>query len=413
MPNFYTKLVRKWTQAKVKKSNQSVTLSSTSSSSLSSGYKSGSDSFEKPKSKKSIKNKVTPPENHLQKHYQNFQVLAVKSESKLILADKINSKEQVIIKQVYKNKANSTAQYLNPNPAKNTKNLPNEIYFSKLAYKHCPQFTLPVLHYSYSPENANTYTMVQPKFGMSLFDFMKSRRKCLTINESKYIFKQVIVALTLLQKHKIFHLDLKEENILINSTTYAIKLIDFDVAHDQKINQNVRVGSPFFISPEVYLGRSCTKNLHKHDVWSLGISLFSSLTGQIPYKNINEIILQEIYKHENSSSYFDLKPILIALAEAEGRNGSMTSSEYSQNFTQIANTDFFTEDKKHLFLCQYFVPSSVQFLDDLPRNQNQVRLVVERRQFDDLLEVFNLCWMVDYKNRGTLRDLLKCRFFRE
>ena len=164
---------------------------------------------------------------------------------------------------------------------------PIEVDLAREAYRVCPQFTLPVLHYSVDEKY---YTFVQEEFGCSLYDFMFNRQAALSLNEAKYVYKQVLVCLINLQNAGIFHLDIKEENILVCPETLSIRVIDFGVSRTGPVPRFRKVGSKEFYSPEILLGCSNYVSLPKHDVWSLGVAVYSSLTGKVPYENLEDLL---------------------------------------------------------------------------------------------------------------------------
>ena len=182
-----------------------------------------------------------------------------------------------------------------------------ELIMAKAAYAVVPEFTLPVI---YSKKTRNTsesssksdlgsnksadpsgqVIMVQEKYGKSLYDVMAKDQQVLPFKNLRYIYWQVLLAVNLLQKHGIYHLDLKEENILLDEKTMRIKIIDFGVSRTTPIPMNKVVGSVSFAAPEVMFGLSCANSIKKHDIWSFGVCLYSSITGKLPYKNIENVI---------------------------------------------------------------------------------------------------------------------------
>ena len=156
-----------------------------------------------------------------------------------------------------------------------------------------------------------TTVIVTPKFGVSLFSFISDRGYCLSSFEARKIFRQVIVGLFSLQKKGIFHLDVKEENILVDPESLKVKIIDFgkslsrdltqkDTAGAASTPKQASIGSQEFCAPEIILPlqpqlnnlypKNTPKNLPKHDVWSLGVTFWSSLIGELPYKTLTSII---------------------------------------------------------------------------------------------------------------------------
>lgn len=78
----------------------------------------------------------------------------------------------------------------------------------------------------------------------------------------------------------IIHRDIKPENIMFGADG-EVRLVDFGFALvvNAKKGEHERCGTPHYIAPEVLGGdynRQC-------DVWSLGVSLFQILTGDVPF----------------------------------------------------------------------------------------------------------------------------------
>ena len=184
-----------------------------------------------------------------------------------------------------------------------SKVMSQEIDFIEQAYQACPEHCLPIIYKQSCKKYVN---FAIPKFGMSLYDFMVERNEVLSQEECKVVFRQVVDCLEKLQKNGIFHLDIKEENILICPKTFQVKLIDFGCSVSSEglhgLNCNGRngqnkttsiVGSKEFCSPEIFLGCSSQKSLPKHDVWSLGVTIVSSMTGDTPYESMGALLKGE------------------------------------------------------------------------------------------------------------------------
>ena len=120
----------------------------------------------------------------------------------------------------------------------------------------------------------------------------------------------------------IFHRDIKDENILLNTNTLEPKLIDFGCAV-QVDNLNQRFysfsGTPEFAAPEV---RSlCQSEWHKNDiygeeeshyksgpatVWTLGILLYVLVFGDTPFDSIENARAGKRTKVSENKSVFQL-----------------------------------------------------------------------------------------------------------
>ncbi|QLE50775.1 GAF domain-containing protein [Nostoc sp. C057] len=153
---------------------------------------------------------------------------------------------------------------------------------------------LPGIIQTYSLEPyQNGYALVMEDFGgISLKDY-------LTSVETRYIaslqeFLQVAIALCntldILIRHRIIHKDIKPANILINPETKEVKLIDFSIASllpretQTLMSPNVLEGTLGYLSPE-QTGRMNRGIDYRTDFYSLGVTFYELLTGELPFKS--------------------------------------------------------------------------------------------------------------------------------
>ncbi|MDZ8262653.1 AAA family ATPase [Nostoc sp. ChiQUE01b] len=137
----------------------------------------------------------------------------------------------------------------------------------------------------------NGYALVMEDFGgISLKNYFTS-------NQTRYItslqeFLEIAIALcdtlNLLYHERIIHKDIKPANILINPETKQVKLIDFSIAsllprETQNIqNANALEGTLAYLSPE-QTGRMNRGIDYRSDFYSLGVTFYELLTGQLPF----------------------------------------------------------------------------------------------------------------------------------
>jgi predicted ATPase/signal transduction histidine kinase len=130
--------------------------------------------------------------------------------------------------------------------------------------------------------------------GVSLSEEMG--RSSNSLKEFFNIAIQIVQTLEGLYKNRIIHKDIKPQNILINPETREVKLIDFSISsllprENQEIqNPNVLEGTLAYISPE-QTGRMNRGIDYRTDFYSLGVTFYELLTGQLPFQSTDPMEL--------------------------------------------------------------------------------------------------------------------------
>jgi predicted ATPase/GAF domain-containing protein len=159
---------------------------------------------------------------------------------------------------------------------------------------------LPGIIKTYSLErDYNSYALILEDFGgISLCRYLisiaepskqASETSGLPIPLFLSIAVQVADTLDGLCRHRVIHKDLKPANIVINPISKEVKLIDFSIAsllprETQEIqNPNILEGTLPYLSPE-QTGRMNGGIDYRTDFYSLGITFYELLTGQLPFQ---------------------------------------------------------------------------------------------------------------------------------
>ena len=90
-------------------------------------------------------------------------------------------------------------------------------------------------------------------------------------------------ALGFAHKQQVVHRDIKPANLMFDPATDILKITDFGIARLSDAGSTrtgIVLGTPSFMSPEQLEGRTVTGH---SDLFSLGVSLFQLLTGQLPF----------------------------------------------------------------------------------------------------------------------------------
>ncbi|MBU7583579.1 MAG: AAA family ATPase [Nostoc sp. TH1S01] len=122
--------------------------------------------------------------------------------------------------------------------------------------------------------------------GIALREYIKATT--LSLSEFLVIAIQLANILQNLHQNRVIHKDIKPANILINPQTKQVQLIDFSIAsllpkETQEIKSpNVLEGTLAYVSPE-QTGRMNRGIDYRSDFYSLGVTFYELLTGNLPF----------------------------------------------------------------------------------------------------------------------------------
>ncbi|MBE9207658.1 AAA family ATPase [Nostoc sp. LEGE 06077] len=147
----------------------------------------------------------------------------------------------------------------------------------------------PLIIQTYSLEPVhNGYMLVMEDFGGISLKEWRIGKTLPSLQEFLVLAIAICNILDLLYHERIIHKDIKPSNILINPETKQVKLIDFSIASllpretQTLVNPNVLEGTLAYISPE-QTGRMNRGIDYRTDFYSLGVTFFELLTGELPF----------------------------------------------------------------------------------------------------------------------------------
>lgn len=145
-------------------------------------------------------------------------------------------------------------------------------------------------------KNRNNYIVMEYVEGGDLQRHIKKNGK---IHQSRAIKIIIQVCLALQEAHNkgILHRDIKPGNILMGKNGET-KLTDFSICRKEKSKEQLTktgeiIGTIAYISPEQLAGKATKSS----DIYSLGITLYEMVTGELPFSGANAINV--LSKHVN------------------------------------------------------------------------------------------------------------------
>ena len=158
----------------------------------------------------------------------------------------------------------------------------------------------------------NTLTMVLEDFGGQSLKILISQRQ-LNLEEFLQVAIKITVGLAVIHKANIIHKDINPSNIVYNSQTEQLKIIDFGISTQlaqefvSACSPNQIEGTLAYIAPE-QTGRMNRSVDYRSDFYSLGITFYELLTNQLPFNTPDPIELVHCHIAQTSKPIHELVP---------------------------------------------------------------------------------------------------------
>ena len=148
--------------------------------------------------------------------------------------------------------------------------------------------------YAFGEDEGDLFLAMEYVEGVTLGDRLDNDTR-LIIDEAMNIIQQVAEGLHFAwTQEQLIHRDIKPDNIMLTSDGH-VKLTDMGLARTAVELENVTEvsGTPAYMNPEQFTKQAMDC---RADIYSLGVCLFHSVTGQLPFDspNVRELARQHI-----------------------------------------------------------------------------------------------------------------------
>lgn len=156
-----------------------------------------------------------------------------------------------------------------------------------------------IARYLFHEKSDNRVRLFMTKYAISLRDVINTRRAAVSEGTLTYFYPgevakwaaQIANGVEFLHKNHVVHRNLKPDVILCTLdtrgylSTLAITEFDSAKAISKKKQAKTQIGTPSYMSPEVFCTDGSVPYTHKVDVWGIGMLLYELITLMIPYED--------------------------------------------------------------------------------------------------------------------------------
>ncbi len=173
--------------------------------------------------------------------------------------------------------------------------------------------------------------------GLNLAEVIKGQM--LSFRQTAGCLEKIGSALHYAHEHGVIHRDVKPANILLDANEQPY-LTDFGLARDSEPAITVTrdgevLGTPAYMSPEQAAAEN-SKLDRRSDVYSLGVTLFRMLSGELPFRGSRRMLLNKVMNDDpptvrslNETVPRDLETIALRAMEKVPEKRYQTAQEFS------------------------------------------------------------------------------------
>uniref|UniRef100_A0A3P9L5Z4 MAP/microtubule affinity-regulating kinase 3 n=1 Tax=Oryzias latipes TaxID=8090 RepID=A0A3P9L5Z4_ORYLA len=238
------------------------------------------------------------------------------------------------------------------------------------------------------------YLVMEYASGGEVFDYLVAHGR-MKEKEARAKFRQIVSAVEYCHQKRIVHRDLKAENLLLDADM-NIKIADFGFSNEFTLGSKLDTfcGSPPYAAPELFQGKKYDGP--EVDIWSLGVILYTLVSGSLPFdgqnlKELRERVLRGKYRipfYMSTDCENLLKKLLVL---NPGKRGSMP---------QIMKDPWMNAGYEDAELKPFFEPEQdfgdlkrIELMETMGFSQNEVKKALDGQKYNEATAIYLLLGM--------------------
>ncbi|XP_028838050.1 serine/threonine-protein kinase MARK2 isoform X3 [Denticeps clupeoides] len=241
------------------------------------------------------------------------------------------------------------------------------------------------------------YLVMEYASGGEVFDYLVAHGR-MKEKEARVKFRQIVSAVQYCHQKCIVHRDLKAENLLLDADM-NIKIADFGFSNEFTLGNKLDTfcGSPPYAAPELFQGKKYDGP--EVDVWSLGVILYTLVSGSLPFdgqnlKELRERVLRGKYRipfYMSTDCENLLKKFLILNPT---KRGSLEQQIMKDRWMNVGHED---DELKPYVEPQpdYKDPKRTDLMLKMGFSQDEIQDSLVNQKYNDVMATYLL---LDYRN---------------
>ncbi|KAM9363290.1 serine/threonine-protein kinase MARK1 [Symphorus nematophorus] len=235
------------------------------------------------------------------------------------------------------------------------------------------------------------YLVMEYASGGEVFDYLVAHGR-MKEKEARAKFRQIVSAVEYCHQKRIVHRDLKAENLLLDADM-NIKIADFGFSNEFTLGSKLDTfcGSPPYAAPELFQGKKYDGP--EVDVWSLGVILYTLVSGSLPFdgqnlKELRERVLRGKYRipfYMSTDCENLLKKLLVLNPGKRGSLQQIMKDRWMNIGYEDKELKSYSEPEQ-----DFNDPKRIELMKTMGFSQEEVTTALEGQKYNEVTAIYLL-----------------------